>query len=67
MNHDELAGRLAAILANGNLGARSRWALETALDAAETDTVHGYVVMEIPENLKKDRIDVHFTMNRWGG
>lgn len=68
LNHDELAARFAAVLANGNLGTRSRWALETALDAAETDTVSGQLVLDFPENLKKGRLEAHFTMNhRLGG
>ena len=63
MDHEEVAARLVALLAEGQLGTRSQWALETALKAAETESVAGWMVVEIPAKVK-DRVDVHFTAGR---
>ncbi len=71
LNHDELSARLADLLHENNLGTRSRWALETALAAAEVESVGGVLVIAIPPRTK-ERLEVHFTaglcdvVTRWG-
>lgn len=53
------------------MGQRSRWALRTSLDAADTEGVAGICVLRIPPK-EKDYIDVTFTVgavdvvSRWG-
>lgn len=73
MNEDELndlARRLGERILAG-LGTRSRWALRTSLDAAETEGVVGIMVLRIPPKTK-DYLDVTFTVgqvdvvSRWG-
>lgn len=65
-----LAERLAGMILRG-MGTRSRWALRTSLDAAETEGVAGICVLRIPPK-ERDRIDVTFTVgnvdvvSRWG-
>lgn len=65
-----LAERFARLVLQG-MGARSRWALRTCLDAAETEGVAGTCVLRVPTR-SKDYVDVNFLIgvadlvSRWG-
>lgn len=67
-----VAARITGLVADGKLGTRSRWALETALEAAEAESVSGVLIFQIPSRVK-DRLEVHFTagtcdvVTRWEG
>lgn len=66
----DLADRMAMTILKG-LGTRSRWALRTGLDAAETDGISGVCVLQFPPK-GNDHIDIAFTagavdvITRWG-
>lgn len=57
----QLADRLAEMLLSRGVGGRSRWALRTALDAAETGGVAGMMCIAI-SGKGKDHLDVSFTV-----
>lgn len=65
-----LAEQLGLALMKG-MGARSRWALKAAIEAADTEGLGGVCVLMIPTKTK-DYIDVTFTcgtvdvISRWG-
>lgn len=56
---EQLAERMGELIRRG-MGARSRWALRAALDAAEVDGVAGLVTLNVPA--RKARCDVSFTI-----
>lgn len=72
MDDKTAAEKLAALLKDERLGARSRWALQAGVDAADADSVSGILVIEIPSRVK-DYLEVSFTagdcdvVTRWGG
>lgn len=62
---------LAEMLSVNTLGARSRFALSTAVDAAATEGIAGVLVVRFPPR-SKDRPECQFTIGnvdliaRWG-
>lgn len=72
MNHEELLARFMELLAEDKLGTRSKWALETGVNAADAESVSGVLTIEVPPKVK-DRLEVSFTtgecdvVTRWGG
>jgi hypothetical protein len=67
----EMAQQLAKLLAAG-LGTRSKWALRSATDAAQTNGISGMIAIQIPVKAG-DRCEINFTcgvvelISRWGG
>lgn len=65
-----LALKVANLVRHG-MGARSKWALRAALDAAETEGIAGMLMLKIPSK-PKDLPDVAFCIGpvelvqRWG-
>lgn len=67
---EELALRMADFVRR-DAGARSRWALRTALDALDTEGISGALTFQIPAR-EKDRPEISFVVGnvdiitRWG-
>lgn len=67
---EDLALELGRLLMKG-MGARSKWALGAAIQAAHTEGIGGVCVLQIPSKAK-DYIDITFTcgivdvISRWG-
>lgn len=66
----DLQDKISELLSRST-GPRSRWALQTAIAAAETEGVAGVFIVKIPPR-SKDYLDVTFTVgtvdviSRWG-
>ena len=63
---------LAEVIGPQGLGARSRWALTAAAEAAKTEGIGGILVVRIPPK-GKELVDMSFTIgkveviSRWAG
>lgn len=68
---EELLQAIVARIIGPQVGARSRWALNAAADAAGTEGIAGCLVVQIPSHCS-DYVDVIFTIgtvemvSRWG-